>query len=146
MELEEIRQISAKEAFTEISENNGSFLIDVRSEMEWNSVGIPDLEECGNNLILVEYQSYPTMAHNSNFLKELENKLRDEDVKSMFFMCKAGVRSQAAAIDASVLIKNMFGEITVYNIIDGFEGKGFPIFGGKYSGWKNLGLPWKLKD
>ena len=146
MEFEEIKQISAKEAFIEINNNNGSFLIDVRSEMEWSNVGIPDLQEYDNKLVLVEYQSSPTMEHNDNFLGELQNKLSDKDVKSMFFICRAGVRSQAAAIEASDLIKNMFGEINIYNILDGFEGKGFSIFGGKYSGWKNVGLPWKLKD
>ena len=146
MEFEEIKQISAKEAFTEINDNDGSFLIDVRSEMEWKNVGIPDLGEYHNKVVLVEYQSSPTMAHNDNFLGELQHKLSNKNVKSMFFLCKAGVRSQAAAIEASDLIKNMFGEISVYNIVDGFEGNGFPIFGVKYSGWKNVGLPWKLQD
>ncbi len=146
MDLEEIKQISAKEVFSDLNENNGSFLIDVRSEMEWASIGIPDLEDYGDKLVLVEYQLYPTMVYNKNFLEEVEKKLNNKSVKTIFFMCKAGVRSQAAAIEASALIKKMFGEINIYNVFDGFEGNGFPIFGGKYAGWKNVGLPWKLKD
>ena len=144
MDSNEIKQISSNEAFEEINSNVGALLIDVRSELEWKKIGIPDLGDLNERLVLLELQSMPTMEINQNFLAELEETLRNRNVKNVMFMCKAGVRSQAAAVKSISVLLNANKSIKICNVSDGFEGKGFSIFGGKTSGWKNSGLPWKL--
>ena len=144
MDSDEIKQISSSEAFEEINSNVGALLIDVRSELEWKKIGIPDLGDLNENLVLLELQSMPSMEVNQNFLAELEDILSNRNVKNVMFMCKAGVRSQAAAVKSISVLLNANKNIKICNVSDGFEGKGFSIFGGKTSGWKNSGLPWKL--
>ena len=144
MDSNEIKQISSKEAFEEINSNVGALLIDVRSELEWKKIGIPDLGDLNKRLVLLELQSMPSMEINQNFLAELEETLRNRNVKNVMFMCKAGVRSQAAAVKSISVLLNANKNIKICNVSDGFEGKGFSIFGGITSGWKNSGLPWKI--
>ena len=144
MDSNEIKQISSNEAFEEIHSNVGALLIDVRSELEWKKIGIPDLGDLNERLVLLELQSMPSMEINQNFLVELEETLSKRNVKNVMFMCKAGVRSQAAAVKSISVLLNANKNIKICNVSDGFEGKGFSIFGGKTSGWKNSGLPWKL--
>ena len=144
MDSNEIKQISSKEAFEEINSNAGALLIDVRSELEWKKIGIPDLGDLNEHLVLLELQSMPSMEINQNFLAELEETLRNRNVKNVMFMCKSGVRSQAAAVQSRSILVNAHESMKICNVSDGFEGKGFSIFGGKTSGWKNSGLPWKL--
>ena len=76
MDSDEIKQISSKEAFEEINSNVGALLIDVRSELEWKKIGIPDLGDLNERLVLLELQSMPSMEINQNFLAELEETLR----------------------------------------------------------------------
>ena len=144
MNSDEIKQISSKEAFEEIKSNLGALLIDVRSELEWKKIGIPDLGDLNENLVLLELQSMPSMEYNQNFLLELEEVVNDKNVNNVMFICKAGVRSQAAAVQSMGVLLNKNKSIKICNISDGFEGKGFSIFGDKASGWKNSGLPWKM--
>tara|TARA_B100000073_G_C23742267_1_gene574089 strand:- start:3461 stop:3901 length:441 start_codon:yes stop_codon:yes gene_type:complete len=144
MNSDEIKQISSKEAFEEIKSNLGALLIDVRSELEWKKIGIPDLGDLNENLVLLELQSMPSMEYNQNFLLELEEVVNDKNVNNVMFICKAGVRSQAAAVQSMGVLLKKNKSIKICNISDGFEGKGFSIFGDKASGWKNSGLPWKL--
>lgn len=146
MELDEIKQISSSEAYSEIRENSGCLLVDVRSELEWRNVGIPDLENVDNSVILVELQSMPAMVYNEKFLHQLEDALGETDVDKVMFICKSGVRSQNAAMYSKDMLIEKNKDVKVYNISDGFEGKGFSIFGGQSSGWKNSGLPWKNLD
>ena len=144
MNSDEIKQISSKEAFEEIKSNLGAVLIDVRSELEWKKIGIPDLGDLNENLVLLELQSMPSMEYNQNFLLELEEVVNDKNLNNVMFICKAGVRSQAAAVQSMGVLLKKNKSIKICNISDGFEGKGFSIFGDKASGWKNSGLPWKL--
>ena len=56
----------------------------------------------------------------------------------VYFLCRSGVRSVAAATEATAA-----GWTRAYNIIDGFEGK-FDAQGRRLvSGWKVAGLPWR---
>ncbi|PQM64983.1 MAG: hypothetical protein CML49_08480 [Rhodobacteraceae bacterium] len=144
MDSNEIKQISSREAFEEINSNAGALLIDVRSELEWKKIGIPDLGDLNERLVLLELQSMPSMEINQNFLEELEENLSNRNVKNVMFMCKAGVRSQAAALKSISVLLNANKSMKICNVSDGFEGKGFSIFAGTTSGWKNSGLPWKI--
>ena len=36
-------------------------LVDVRTDAEWNFVGLPDLSPAGKQAVLIQWQVYPTM-------------------------------------------------------------------------------------
>ena len=71
-------------------------LVDVRTDAEWNFVGIPDLAKAGKQAVLIPWQVYPTMQRNAKF----ETQLREAGFTAehhIYFLCRSGVRSLAAA-------------------------------------------------
>jgi rhodanese-related sulfurtransferase len=115
-------------------------LVDVRTDAEWNFVGVPDLAAAGKQAVLLPWQLYPTMHRNASFEEQLE-KAGFTPEHHIYFLCRSGVRSLAAAEAAQAA-----GFPHVYNVADGFEG---PTDGaghrGGVSGWKAAGLPWRQK-
>ena len=133
--------VSAVEAFEALSSEPEALLIDVRTKAEWAYVGLPDLSAIGKEILLVEWQSYPAMAVNTDFADVLAAELQRRGVEretALFFLCRSGVRSLAAA-------KAMAAEgfDRCFNITGGFEG---PMdeqrHRGEVDGWKAAGLPW----
>jgi len=118
------------EALTLLQENPDTRLVDVRSQAEWSWVGrIPGAVE-------IEWQSFPGMQANSNFLEQLSRKVPKES--PVMFICRSGVRSNQAAIAASES-----GYSNCFNILEGFEGeKDSSGHRGVQGGWKVAGLPW----
>ncbi len=47
-------------------------LVDVRTDAEWNFVGVPDLVAAGKQAVLVPWQVYPTMQRNAAFADQLK--------------------------------------------------------------------------
>lgn len=136
--------VSAKECWAELSNDPDSFLIDVRTTAEWTFVGLPALPQPGRAPILVEWQSYPSMAVDPAFAQRVAAAVEAQGGSSqskLFFLCRSGARSMgsAAALTAA-------GFEHCFNIADGFEG---PPDGeghrGRVSGWKAAGLPWGQK-
>ncbi|MDT8266273.1 rhodanese-like domain-containing protein, partial [Roseomonas sp. DSM 102946] len=41
-----------------------AMLVDVRTDAEWNFVGLPDLSELGRQPVLIPWQLYPSMQVN----------------------------------------------------------------------------------
>lgn len=118
------------EALTLLQENPDARLVDVRSQAEWSWVGrIPGAIE-------IEWQSFPGMQANPNFLEQLSRKVPKES--PVMFICRSGVRSNQAAIAASES-----GYSNCFNILEGFEGeKDSSGHRGIQGGWKVAGLPW----
>lgn len=118
------------EALTLLQENPDARLVDVRSQAEWSWVGrIPGAVE-------IEWQSFPGMQANPNFLEQLSRKVPKES--PVMFICRSGVRSNQAAIAASES-----GYSNCFNILEGFEGeKDSSGHRGIQGGWKVAGLPW----
>ena len=115
-------------------------LVDVRTDAEWNFVGLPDLVAAGKQAVLIPWQVYPSMAVNDRFTEHLtEAGLTPEH--HIYFICRTGGRSLAAARAAQAA-----GFPHAYNVADGFEG---PPDGaghrGATAGWKASGLPWRQK-
>ncbi len=132
--------IGSKEAWDRLSQDPGAQLIDVRTAAEWNFVGIPDLATISRTAILVEWQHFPP-GSNANFVAEATGALERAGYPkgtALFFLCRSGSRSRAAAI---VLTAAGYGPC--FNIQDGFEG-GLDAarHRGRSEGWKALGLPW----
>jgi len=115
-------------------------LVDVRTDAEWNFVGIPDLSAAGKQPVLIAWQVYPAMERNPSFEDDLRNAGFTPDHK-IYFLCRSGVRSLAAAQAAQAA-----GFPHVYNIADGFEGPpDAEGHRGQRAGWKADGLPWRQK-
>jgi rhodanese-related sulfurtransferase len=121
-----------------LSERADAVLIDVRTRAEWNYVGLPDLESLAKKPALVEWQTFPSMQLNPEFVAALSSALPDKEVP-LLFLCRSGVRSAAAAKAMTAA-----GYSTCINVADGFEG---PLDArskrGAAGGWKAAGLPWR---
>ncbi|CTQ54661.1 molybdopterin biosynthesis protein MoeB [Roseibium album] len=133
--------ITALEAFNALSNQQDAVLVDVRTQAEWAFVGVPDLRSIGKEPFLTEWQSFPPSGPNAAFVATLTDLLAKKGLDPeapIYFLCRSGVRSQAAAIALSNV-----GYSKCFNISDGFEG---PLDGeshrGTQSGWKAAGLPW----
>jgi rhodanese-related sulfurtransferase len=115
-------------------------LVDVRTDAEWNFVGLPDLSSAGKQVVAIQWQVYPTMAVNAAFGDQLKEAGFTPD-HHIYFICRSGQRSYAAAQAAQAE-----GFPHVFNVADGFEG-GVDQQGhrGKTAGWKANGLPWRQR-
>src|SRR5260370_34489317 len=58
-----------------LSERKDAVLVDVRTRAEWNYVGLPDLEKLAKKPALLEWQGFPSMQPNSEFVAALAGAL-----------------------------------------------------------------------
>ena len=130
--------ISASDAWRVLEGQANARLIDVRTSAEWAFVGLPDLSTLRRPVEQVEWQVYPSMQQNPNFVAEVERAGADKSAP-LLFLCRSGGRSRLAAIAATAA-----GYTRAYNVAGGFEGD---LDGerhrGRMNGWKAAGLPWK---
>jgi rhodanese-related sulfurtransferase len=135
-----VENVSPGKTWEALKSEPNAQLVDVRTDAEWNFVGVPDLASAGKQAVLLPWQVYPTMQRNAKFEAQLsETGFTPEH--HIYFLCRSGVRSLAAAEAARAA-----GFPHVYNVADGFEGppdqeghRGFT------AGWKAEGLPWRQK-
>lgn len=131
--------VTPEEAFRVLGADPKATLVDVRTRAEWSFVGLPDLSGMGKEPMLLEWQVFPAMERNPRFADDLASALGpDKKDVPVFFLCRSGARSRAAAI---ALTAAGFGRC--FNIAGGFEGDldGARHRGGR-NGWKATGLPW----
>jgi rhodanese-related sulfurtransferase len=131
-----VGDISPEEAWAGLAADPDAILLDVRTVAEWAYVGGPDLSDLGRDVLRIEWQTFPDMGFNANFLKELadEGVMTDQPV---YVLCRSGARSRQAA---ELLARHGF---QTYNIRDGFEGHlDTDNHRGVEGGWKAAGLPW----
>ena len=133
--------VSALEAYEMLKTDKSALLVDVRTKAEWSYVGGPDLSNLGREPIFLEWQEYPSMRVNPEFVGKLKGLIAERgggEGSNVLFLCRSGVRSlQAASAMAAA------GYARCYNIEDGFEGRhdGHRRRGAA-EGWKVSGLPW----
>jgi rhodanese-related sulfurtransferase len=126
-----------KEAWEVLKSDPRAALVDVRTQAEFDWVGLPDLASLGKKPLLVPWQKYPGMAQNENFVGEVKRQVPDKDAP-LFFICRSGGRSKQAAI-----IMTAAGYARCYNVATGFEGNhDGNRHRGTVGGWKFDGLPW----
>jgi rhodanese-related sulfurtransferase len=115
-------------------------LVDVRTDAEWNFIGVPDLASAGKQAVLVSWQVYPSMQQNAAFADQLKQAGFTPE-HHIYFICRSGQRSHAAAQAAQAA-----GFPHAYNVADGFEGA-VDAHGhrGVAAGWKAEGLPWRQR-
>jgi rhodanese-related sulfurtransferase len=132
--------LSPRETWDLLLQDAKAQLVDVRTEAEWNFVGLPDLASLNRETLLCEWQHFPP-APNPQFVLELTTRLKNTNYQPgapLFFLCRSGARSRAAAI---AMTAAGFGPC--FNISDGFEGTlDAERHRGHAAGWKAEGLPW----
>ena len=116
-----IKQIKSSEIKSFIENNPKTVLLDVRTDNEWKTVGIPDSTNLGIKTFFI------TISEGPGFIENIKKEINKEN--QVLVMCAAGGRS---IIAASLLHNEGY---VAHNISDGFSGNGVD------PGWKNLGLP-----
>ena len=129
--------VSAFTAWEAVKNSPNAVLVDVRTQAEWNFVGVPDLSSVGKQPLFIEWQMFPTMELNASFVDMVIAAAPDK-MAPFYFLCRSGARSISAAVAMTEA-----GYVLCYNIAPGFEG---PHDGeqhrGSVEGWKASDLPW----
>lgn len=135
-----VPDISPEATWEALSQDPAAALIDVRTDAEWNFVGLPDLSGVGKQTVLIPWQVYPSMQVNGAFAEHLRKAGLTAESK-LYFICRSGARSLAAGQAAQAA-----GFPNAFNVADGFEG---PVDAeghrGRLAGWKAAGLPWQQR-
>ena len=129
--------IEPQAAYAALREDADAVLVDVRTTAEWNYVGLPDLTPLGKQVLCLEWQRFPDGRVNERFVDQLR-AAGVEAGRPVYFLCRSGVRSAAAAEAATAA-----GLGPAYNIAHGFEGPHDERGHRTVAGWKNDGLPWR---
>lgn len=131
--------LSAAQAWALLSKEPDAQLIDVRSAAEWTFVGLPDLSAIGRRLHCLEWQIFPAMTQNPDFVAQASAAIGTNKDTPVLFMCRSGGRSRAAAM---AMTGAGYGKC--FNIAGGFEGDlDEERHRGVRNSWKAAGLPWK---
>jgi rhodanese-related sulfurtransferase len=135
-----VENVAPTQTWEALQTDEDAHLVDVRTDAEWNFIGLPDLNAAGKKTLLIPWQVYPTMQRNASF----EAGLREAGLTAehrIYFICRSGARSMAAAKAARAA-----GFPHVFNVADGFEGPP-DVEGhrGTTAGWKADGLPWRQR-
>ncbi len=135
-----VQNVPPAQVWEALSADANAVLVDVRTDPEWNLVGLPELSGIGKEPVLIPWQLYPSMQVNPHFVRQLRDRGVQEH-QPIYFICRSGVRSLAAAQAAQ-----QGGFAQVFNVADGFEG---PIDAnghrGTTAGWKVDNLPWRQR-
>jgi rhodanese-related sulfurtransferase len=130
--------LSATEAWTLLGSDRTAQLVDVRTHAEWSFVGTPDLSGLGRTVHFMEWQDFPAMAQDADFVTKTGAALGPDKNAPVLFLCRSGGRSRSAAIAMT-----QAGYARAYNIAGGFEGElDRDRHRGSKNGWKAAGLPW----
>lgn len=121
-----MQHISAPEAYAALAANPGAVLCDVRTLNEWRMVGVPDLAALGKTPLFLEWIRGPGQPPNPDFLAQLTAHGVEKSTP-VYFLCRSGARSTAAAMAAE-----QAGWTQTFNILAGFEAPG---------GWRASLLP-----
>ncbi len=135
-----VPDISPTDTWAALEKDPQAVLVDVRTDAEWNFVGVPDLSGLGKQVVLIPWQVFPSMQVNGHFVEHLR-KAGVTAESHVFYICRSGARSLAAGQAAQ-----QAGFPHAYNVADGFEG---PVdhegHRGHVAGWKADNLPWRQR-
>ena len=135
-----VENVAPQQVWAALHDDPAAQVVDVRTDAEWMYVGLPDLSEAGKQPVLIPWQLFPSGQVNAAFTDQMRKAGLTPEHK-VYFLCRSGVRSLAAA-DAAMEA----GFPHAYNISDGFEGPPDEDgHRGTVSGWKASGLPWRQR-
>ena len=139
-----VDEVDPAEACKLLESDPDTALVDVRTQAEWAFIGMPDLSALGRPLWPVEWAAFPSMAGNPEFVSELTARMDGERPARLFFICRSGNRSMAAAQLVAATLTEQGAAVHCTNVAEGFEGD-LDQHGhrGRVNGWKARGLPWR---
>ncbi|MBP2412503.1 rhodanese-related sulfurtransferase [Arthrobacter stackebrandtii] len=111
----------------------GAVLVDVRTEGEWQHIGVPDISALNAKPAFIQW-NLGSGHNNPDFLRELAEVVQPGT--ELVVLCRSGARSIAAAEAATA------AGYTAWNILEGFEGEPDRYGERVVNGWKNRKLPW----
>ena len=136
--------LTVQQCWDLLDQDADAFIIDVRTMAEWAYVGLPQLTGNMQPILLQQWQVFPEMMVDGNFVAQLQDKLQAAGANTeskLCFLCRSGVRSLAAAEAMSAA-----GFANSFNISGGFEGDlDSDGHRGGRNGWKAEGLPWQQR-
>ena len=131
--------VSCQEGWQALRDDPAAVLIDVRTRIEWQLIGKPDLASVNKESVYLEWVTMQGV--NKDFIPELEAMLKERQVSKdapLYFMCQSGGRSKMAAMQLTKL-----GYTRCFNLYEGFEGElDEHQHRNSISGWKVADLPW----
>lgn len=132
-------ELTVSEVWNHLQEHDSGEVVDVRTESEWKTVGVPDLSSVNKSLHFLTWENDPNDTSLADYAQKLEAMVPDKETP-LFFLCRLGVRSFNAANVAAG-----YGYKYAFNIIHGFEGDvNIKLQRGQVNGWQGEGLPWVL--
>ena len=136
-----VGEMSAMDSFALLKMDKDAALIDVRTHAEWSYVGVADLAELGKRPLFHQWQVFPSMQIDVDFVPRLKAALAAAGAgvdAPLLFLCRSGVRSLAAGQAMAAA-----GHSRCINVTGGFEGPpDANKHRGQISGWKASVLPW----
>ncbi len=132
---ERVLELGLEQAWEILAAEPDAVLIDVRTEPEWQFVGLPDLSSLGKQPLLVPWVRYPGTP-NEHFVDDVRQAGVHPD-QPVLLLCRSGQRSRVAG---AALVEAGYSRCV--NITAGFEG---PIDhdGHRSGGWRSHSLPWR---
>jgi len=131
--------VTCQEAWDVLENNPAAVLVDVRTQVEWQLIGKPDLSSINKEPVYLQWVTMQGM--NENFIDELQAELDERGVAkdtSIYFICQSGGRSKMSAMQCAAV-----GYSQCFNLAEGFEGElDEQQHRNSISGWKVAGLPW----
>ena len=142
--MDGVDQLAPADAYAALREDPDSALVDVRTRAEVAFVGGPDPDALDRPVALVEWVEFPSGQPNSRFVEDLKSALGGRLPGRLFFLCRSGARSLAAARLVAERAREEGAAVECVNVAEGFEGdldeEGHR---GTVNGWKVAGLPWR---
>lgn len=139
-----VREVLPEDAWEILKTSETSVLIDVRTRAEWAFVGTPDLSPLGRETMFVEWQSWPDMSRNPQFVDDLLGELGGVIPSQLLFICRSGARSLRAAKAVDEALRATGHDAACINVAEGFEGDlDSRRHRGGLTGWKARGLAWQ---
>lgn len=131
--------MSSADAWEVLATDPAAILVDVRTQIEWQLIGKPDLTSIGKEPVYLQWVTMEGI--NANFLAELEAALVERGATPdtpILFMCQSGGRSKMSAMQCAER-----GYTRCYNLNEGFEGDlDEDRHRNSVNGWKVAQLPW----
>ncbi len=140
-----IENMSPNTVWDHLTHNQNSALVDCRTQVEWDTIGVPDLTGINSAAHLIEWRKQPDMSVNPAFFDELEAGFNGAYPDHLFFICRSGARSFEAATYVQNHLSSKNINCVCINVAEGFEGDPDPS--GQRSvvnGWKFNNLPWQI--
>ncbi|QAY63789.1 rhodanese-like domain-containing protein [Xylanimonas allomyrinae] len=132
--------LSPADTWELLSTDPRAVLVDVRTQDEWEQIGVPDVATAGKRTVFAQWVLRDGRP-NPEFLAQLRAGLAESGAGAdapVVFLCRSGQRSVGAA-----RLATQSGIAPSFNVLEGFEGAPGPDGVRDREGWKVAGLPWR---